>query len=90
MPSVPGMCAYSQLKCAATNKERCTPHPNGYNGAVGLSEDYARRSRAELDTDEPTIDGIQTLLLLSLAVTAAGNGKKSYMLLSKNTMTTTI
>lgn len=60
-----------------------TPHPNGYQSAVKLSEDYASRSRSEIDTDEPSIDGLQALMLLVIAFTAAGRGKKAYMLLSK-------
>ncbi|KAK0651579.1 fungal-specific transcription factor domain-containing protein [Cercophora newfieldiana] len=59
-----------------------TPHPNGYQSAVKLSEDYAARSRAELDADEPSVDALQALMLLVIAFTAAGKGKKAYMLLS--------
>jgi hypothetical protein len=60
---------------------RYTPHPNGYHAAVRLSEDYAIRSRAELDIDDPSIDCLQALLLLAMAFTAAGKGKKAYMML---------
>lgn len=60
---------------------RYTAHPNGYHAAVKLSEDYAVRARAELDIDDPTLDNLQTLLLLSVAFIAAGKGKKAYMLL---------
>lgn len=62
---------------------RYTPHPSGYQSAVTLSEEYALRARSEIDTDEPSVDALQALLLLVLAFTAAGKGKKSYMLLSK-------
>jgi hypothetical protein len=41
------------------------------------------RSRAALDIDDPSVDAIQTLLLLSVAFTAAGKGKKAYMMLGK-------
>ncbi|ROT41439.1 hypothetical protein SODALDRAFT_119469 [Sodiomyces alkalinus F11] len=61
---------------------RHTPHPSGHQAAVKLSEDYAARSRAEIDTDEPSIDALQALLLLVLAFTASGRGKKAYMLMS--------
>lgn len=61
---------------------RYTPHPKGYQSAIKLSEDYAARSRSELDTDEPSVDALQALLLLVTAFTAAGKGKKAYMLLS--------
>ncbi|KAG0646889.1 putative transcriptional regulatory [Hyphodiscus hymeniophilus] len=61
---------------------RYTAHPNGYHAAVRLSEDYAIRARTELDIDEPNIDTLQSLLLLSVACIAAGKGKKAYMLLA--------
>ena len=48
-----------------------------------LSQEYASRSRSEIDTDEPSIDALQALMLLVSAFTAAGKGKKAYMLLSK-------
>ena len=46
-----------------------------------LSEDYAIRARTELDIDDPSIDCLQALLLLGVAFTAAGKGKKAYMML---------
>jgi hypothetical protein len=49
---------------------------------VKLGEDYASRARAEIDTDEPSIEALQALLLLVTAFTAAGKGKKAYMMLS--------
>ena len=61
---------------------RYTPHPGGYQSAVTLSEEYAARSRKEIDTDEPSIDGLQAALLLVIAFVASGKGKKAYMLLS--------
>jgi len=61
---------------------RYTTHPAGYQSAVKLGDEYASRARAEIDTDEPSVDGLQTLLLLVIAFTAAGKGKKAYMLLS--------
>ncbi|KAI1390032.1 uncharacterized protein F4822DRAFT_221371 [Hypoxylon trugodes] len=61
---------------------RYTAHPSGYQSAVKLSEDYALRSRSEIDTDEPSIDALQALLLLVTAFTATGKGKKAYMLLT--------
>lgn len=59
-------------------------HPNGYHAAVRLSEDYARRGRAELDIDDPSIDTLQTLLLLAISFIASGKGKKAYMLLGSS------
>ncbi|RYP65047.1 hypothetical protein DL769_006457 [Monosporascus sp. CRB-8-3] len=61
---------------------RYTPHPAGYQTAVKLSEDYAARSRSEIDMDEPSIDALQALLLLVIAFTAAGKGRKAYMLMT--------
>ncbi|VBB76120.1 Putative protein of unknown function [Podospora comata] len=61
---------------------RYTPHPSGYQSAVKLSEDYATRSRLEIDTDEPSVDALQALVLLVTAFTAAGKGKRAYMLLT--------
>lgn len=61
---------------------RYTPHPAGYQSAIRLSEDYASRSRREIDTDEPSVDALQALLLLVTAFTAAGKGRKAYMLMS--------
>jgi 3-dehydroquinate dehydratase-1 len=46
--------------------------------------DCARRARRQVDPDDPSIDGIQTLLLLSLALYANGHGKKAYMSLCKS------
>ena len=65
-----------------TDASRYTAHPNGYQAAVRSSEDYATRARADIDTDEPSVDALQSLLLLVTAFTAAGKGKKAYMLLS--------
>ncbi|KAF3760730.1 hypothetical protein M406DRAFT_48185 [Cryphonectria parasitica EP155] len=61
---------------------RYTPHPNGYQAAVRLSEEHATRARLEIDLDEPSIDALQACLLLVVAFTAAGKGKKAYMLLT--------
>lgn len=66
-----------------TNVRRYSSHPAGYSAAVRASEDYAARARAELDTDEPSIEALQTLLLLAMANYQSGRGKKAYMLLSK-------
>jgi hypothetical protein len=39
------------------------------------------RARTELDIDDPSIDCLQALLLLAVAFTAAGKGKKAYMMI---------
>ncbi|KAL2261411.1 hypothetical protein VTK26DRAFT_4229 [Humicola hyalothermophila] len=61
---------------------RYAPHPSGYQSAVKLSEEYTSRARSEIDTDEPSIDALQALILLVTAFTALGKGKKAYMLLT--------
>ncbi|KAL2019718.1 hypothetical protein VTK56DRAFT_9255 [Thermocarpiscus australiensis] len=61
---------------------RYAPHPSGYQSAVKLSEEYAAKSRLEIDTDEPSVDAVQALVLLVTAFTASGKGKKAYMLLT--------
>jgi len=53
----------------------------GYNAAVRSSEECATYARSALDIDEPSIENIQVVLLLSLASFQAGKGKKCYMLL---------
>lgn len=51
-----------------------------------LSEDYAIRARTELDIDDPSVDCLQALLLLAVAFTAGGKGKKAHMMLGTSTM----
>lgn len=41
--------------------------------------DAALQARRAVDVDDPTIEGLQTLLLLSQAYFAYGLGKKAYM-----------
>ncbi|KAH0290181.1 hypothetical protein KCU62_g3799, partial [Aureobasidium sp. EXF-3399] len=57
-------------------------HLGGHNAAVRHSEECAVRARNLLDIDDPTIENVQVLLLLSNAFFQAGKGKKSYMLLT--------
>ncbi|EMT63593.1 hypothetical protein FOC4_g10013829 [Fusarium odoratissimum] len=64
---------------------RHTTDPSGYQAAANLSEDLAARARREINTDEPSIDGLQALLLLVSAFTATGKGKKAYMLMTSAT-----
>ncbi|KAF2002725.1 hypothetical protein P154DRAFT_136521 [Amniculicola lignicola CBS 123094] len=61
---------------------RYAPHFGGYNASVRVGQEYSRRARMELDIDEPSIEVMQTLLLLSQANYQMGKGKKTYMLLS--------
>jgi hypothetical protein len=44
---------------------------------IGL--DAALQARRMIDVDNPTIDGLQSLLLLSQAFFSYGLGKKAYM-----------
>jgi hypothetical protein len=60
---------------------RYAAHPSGYPASVRLSDEYTVRARTDLDIDDPSIDCLQSLLLLSEAFTAAGKGKKAYMML---------
>lgn len=75
---------YSSFTPQLINHSRYTPHPNGYQAAVKLSEEFASRARGEIDIDEPSVDALQACLLLVTAFTAAGKGKKAYMLLSES------
>ncbi|KAL1998906.1 hypothetical protein VTN02DRAFT_5400 [Thermoascus thermophilus] len=54
-----------------------TPEPSP---RVGL--EYALQARRVVDVDSPSIEGIQTLLLLSMTFFAHGLGRKAYMTLS--------
>lgn len=55
-------------------------HPQGHQAAVRLGEEYATQARRSVNTDEPSIDALQTLLLLVIAFVASGKGKKAHML----------
>ena len=54
--------------------------PNGYTAAVRVSEEYAGQARAQVDADEPSIEALQTLLLVHRAYFALGKGRKAYMI----------
>ncbi|KAF2196346.1 hypothetical protein GQ43DRAFT_262201 [Delitschia confertaspora ATCC 74209] len=75
---LPAYLAYAIYAVSA----RYVPHFGGYNGAVRIGQEYAKRARMELDIDEPSIETLQTLLLLSQASFQTGKGKKAYMLLT--------
>ncbi|KAH7125179.1 fungal-specific transcription factor domain-containing protein [Dendryphion nanum] len=75
---LPSYLAYAIYAVSA----RHAPHFGGYNAAVRIGQEYARRSRMELDIDEPSIEALQTLLLLSQASYQTGQGKKTFMLLT--------
>lgn len=45
--------------------------------------DAALQARQMVDVDNPTVEGLQTLLLLSQAYFAYGLGKKAYMVFCK-------
>ncbi|KAI9751366.1 MAG: hypothetical protein M4579_006107 [Chaenotheca gracillima] len=50
--------------------------------AVRSVLDYAERARAGLDVDEPSIETLQTLLMLCIAFFSVGKGRRVHMLLS--------
>lgn len=47
-----------------------------------MALDYALQARRMVDVDQPTMDGLQVLLLLSQTFLAHGLGKKAYMTFS--------
>jgi hypothetical protein len=69
-------------------RSRYAPRFGGYSLTVQLSREYARRARLEIDIDEPSIEALQTLMLLSQASFQLGKGKKTFMLLSKSVFAT--
>ena len=71
-----------ESKSLVSDKCRFAPHYGGYNAAVRIGAEYAQRSRMELDIDEPSIEALQTLMLLSQANFQVGKGKRCFMLLS--------
>ncbi|KAF2278081.1 uncharacterized protein EI97DRAFT_283153 [Westerdykella ornata] len=75
---LPSYLAYAIYAVSA----RYAPHFGGYNAAVRVGQEYARRSRMELDIDEPSIETLQTLMLLAQANFQIGKGKKTFMLLT--------
>ncbi|KAI5359756.1 hypothetical protein Slin15195_G116150 [Septoria linicola] len=62
---------------------RYVPHLcGGHSGAIRSSQDYAHRARSQIDVDEPNIDNLQALLLLTMANFQNGRGKRCYMTLT--------
>ncbi|KAF1810293.1 hypothetical protein P152DRAFT_460800 [Eremomyces bilateralis CBS 781.70] len=78
LKQLPNPLAYAIYAVSA----RYASHVGGYANAVRVSIDFAKKARLELDVDEPSIESLQALLLLSLASYQNGRGKKAYMLLS--------
>ncbi|KAL5120071.1 hypothetical protein ACEQ8H_001896 [Pleosporales sp. CAS-2024a] len=75
---LPAHLAYAMYAVAA----RYAPQFGAYAAAVHMGHEYARRARLELDIDEPSIEALQTLMLLSQASFQLGRGKKTFMLLT--------
>jgi len=46
------------------------------------------RARNHVDSDEPTLEHLQSLLLLSMTYFAMGNGKKSFMQMGTSPLST--
>ncbi|KKA26971.1 hypothetical protein TD95_004062 [Thielaviopsis punctulata] len=59
-----------------------TPNPDGYGAAVSSSDSFSTKARSLIDIDEPSIYALQALLLLVTAYTAAGKGRKAYMMMT--------
>ncbi|KAH6604813.1 fungal specific transcription factor domain-containing [Trichoderma cornu-damae] len=70
------------LDAIAAVAARHTPHPSGFRAAVKLGDEYAARARSAIDIDEPSIDNLQAMVLLAIAYTASGKGRKAFMLLT--------
>lgn len=51
------------------------------DAAAAQSNEYAKQARNALNIDEPSIEGVRTLLLLSQVMLQQGKSKKSYMYL---------
>lgn len=51
--------------------------------AAQNAAEYARQARADLDIDEPSVEALQTLLLLTQVMFQNGLGKKAYTYLCK-------
>lgn len=60
---------------------RYTSPPGSHEGLLRSGLEYALQARREVDADNPTIESLQTLLLLSMVFFAYGLGKKTYMTL---------
>ncbi|KAL5629721.1 hypothetical protein BROUX41_001327 [Berkeleyomyces rouxiae] len=61
---------------------RHTHHSDGPQASAHLSNHYAFKARSQIDIDEPSIERLQTLLLLVMAFTASGKGKKAYSMMT--------
>ncbi|OGE50321.1 hypothetical protein PENARI_c017G09939 [Penicillium arizonense] len=61
---------------------RYTTSPGQVEQALRSGLDAAHQARRMIDVDNPTVEGLQTLLLLSQAFFAFGLGKKAYMTFS--------
>lgn len=58
---------------------RYTTSPGQLEQSLRTGLDAALQARRMIDVDNPTVEGLQTLLLLSQAFYAHGLGKKAYM-----------
>jgi len=70
-------------RCIPFTVSRYAPNLGSHSAAVQICQDYALRARLELEMDHPSIQSLQTLMLLSQANFQLGNGKTTYMLLSE-------
>lgn len=59
---------------------RYIPTPElGGKTAQQHAEEFATTARSQVDADEPTLENLQAMLLLSMTFYAMGYGKKAWM-----------
>ncbi|KAI5802050.1 fungal-specific transcription factor domain-containing protein [Pyronema domesticum] len=63
----------------AVSVRYASAHELGTKTAHQYCEEFAARARRNVDSDEPTLEHLQSLLLLSMTYYAMGYGKKSFM-----------
>jgi hypothetical protein len=79
---LPDTLRWVQWQCGSnTRVSRYAQSSEGQESLTRSGLKYALKARQEVDIDNPTIEGLQTLLLLSMVFFAYGLGKKTYMTL---------
>jgi len=69
------------------HSSRYTLPPPG-RALAECTEEFARLAKDQVDPDEPSIDNLQTLMLLSNVYFALGLGKRAFMHLGKSNLFT--
>jgi hypothetical protein len=62
-----------------TDEPRYTTSPGQVEQSLRTGLDAALQARRMIEIDNPTVEGLQTLMLISQAFYAYGLGKKAYM-----------